>query len=136
MAKTGRPRIEINYEEFEKLCYFQATLIEVASWFKCSPDTIELRVKEHYLDEDGNGRTFTDVFGSLRGNGKIALRRQQFQRAMNGSDKMLIHLGKHYLGQTDKVEHTGKDGGPIQTDDLTALSTDELRERLKVSRGE
>ena len=113
MAKTGRPRIEINYEEFEKLCYFQATLIEVASWFKCSPDTIELRVKEHYLDEDGNGRTFTDVFGSLRGKGKIALRRQQFQNAMKGSDKMLVHLGKQYLGQTEKseVEHTVK--GPL-----------------------
>ena len=109
----GRPRIEIKYDEFEKLCYYQATLEEIASWFDCSVDTIELRVKEHYLDDEGKGRTFTDVFSSLRGKGKIALRRRQFQNAMKGSDKMLVHLGKQYLGQTEKseVEHTVK--GPL-----------------------
>ena len=134
--KMGRPRIEINYDEFEKLCYFQATLEEIASWFDCSPDTIERRIAEHYKDENGKGRTFADVFGAYRGKGKIGLRRKQFQRGMQGSDKMLIHLGKQYLGQSEKHEHSGPGGGPIQTDELSDLSNEELVERLKILRGE
>lgn len=35
--------------------------------------------------------------------GKIAIRRRQLQRAMNGSDVMLKHVGRHILGQHDKV---------------------------------
>ena len=109
----GRPRIEIKYDEFEKLCYFQATLQEIASWFDCCERTIETRVKEHYLDEDEKAMSFCDVSARLRGKGKISLRRKQFQRGMEGSDKMLIHLGKQYLGQSEKseVEHTVK--GPL-----------------------
>ena len=111
--KKGRPRKEIDYAEFEKLCYFQATLEEIAGWFNCSTDTIERRVAEHYLDEEGNGRTFADVFSSLRGKGKIALRRKQFQRGLAGSDKMLVHLGKQYLGQSDKAEVEHEIKGPL-----------------------
>jgi len=100
----GRPRKEINFDEFEKLCQIQATLEEIAGWFECSVDTIERRVGEHYEDEDGNRLTFAEVFEGLRGKGKIGVRRVQFQRAMKGSDKMLIHLGKNYCGQSDKHE--------------------------------
>jgi len=139
MAKkkaTGRPRIEIDFKRFEEFCVVQSTLEEIAGWFDCSPDTIERRVAEHYKDENGNGRTFADVSGHLRSKGKTSLRRAQFQKALRGSDKMLIHLGKNYCGQSDKHEHTGKDGGPIQTDELSGLSNEELVERLKILRGE
>ena len=54
----GRPRIEIDFAEFEKLCFIQATLEEIAGWFDCTTETIEARVKEHYLDDEGNGLTF------------------------------------------------------------------------------
>ena len=104
----GRPRIEIDFDEFEKLCLIQATLEEMAGWFGCSADTVERRVSEHYEYEDEQGNkinpTFAEVFGRLRGKGKIGLRRTQFQRALAGSDKMLIHLGKQHLGQSDKHE--------------------------------
>ena len=129
---TGRPRVEIDYDEFEKLCHFQCTLEEVAIGFECSPDTIETRVKEHYLDDEGNGRTFSDVSYYLRGKGKIGLRRKQFQRAMGGSDKMLIHLGKQHLGQSDKQQVSGPGGGPIQTDDLSGMTNEELIERIAI----
>jgi hypothetical protein len=45
--------------------------------------------------------------------GKATLRRMQWQRAAAGSDTMLIWLGKNMLGQTDRHELTGKDGGAI-----------------------
>lgn len=47
----------------------------------------------------------------------------------NVANKALELLGKHLGMFVDKVEHTGKNGGPIQTSgvDLTKLSVDELR---------
>ena len=132
----GRPRIEIDFEQFEKLCSFQSTLEEIAGWFECSTPTLEARVKEHYKDDDGNGRTFLDVSGALRGKGKVSIRRMQFQAAKGGSVKMLIHLGKQYLGQAEKHEVTGREGGPIQRDDLEGMSNEQLEERLKILRGE
>jgi len=131
----GRPRIEIDFDEFEKLCHFQCTLDEIAIWFGCSASTVEERVKEHYLDEDEKGLTFYEVSRGLRGRGKIGIKRKQFQRALGGSDKMLIHLGKQYLGQAEKHEISGPDGGAIAVrDDLAGMTNKQLEERLKVVR--
>ena len=105
----GRPRIEIDWTEFEKLCELQATLEEIAGWFNCSVDTIENRVKEvHSI-------TFSEYFSQKRSRGKISLRRRQMQLALNGNPAMLIFLGKNYLHQADKqdIQHSG-DGNPIQ----------------------
>lgn len=102
--KGGRPRKEIDIEQFEKLCGLQCTLHEIASWFDIHTDTLELRVKEHY------GQGFSEIFKQKRGKGKIALRRYQMQAAERGNPSMLIWLGKQYLGQKDKqsLEHSGK----------------------------
>lgn len=96
--KAGRPQIALDWEEFDKLCGLQCTLREIACWFKCSEDTIENHVKRrHKMD-------FSDYFEQKRGTGKIALRRKQYDIAMNGNVTMLIWLGKQYLGQAEKLE--------------------------------
>lgn len=63
---------------------------------------------------------------SGRANGKVSLRRKQWKLADNNAG-MAIFLGKQYLGQSDVsvVEHSGRDGGPIKTLDLSALSAEE-----------
>lgn len=38
--KKGRPPIEIDQEQFEKLCEIQCTLEEIANVLKCSMDTV------------------------------------------------------------------------------------------------
>jgi hypothetical protein len=98
MAVMGRPRIEIDWAEFDKLCAIHCTLREIAGWFDCSEDTIELRVKEKY------GVTFTEHYSKRNSAGKVSLRRKQYQVAMGGNTALLIWLGKQYLGQTDKNE--------------------------------
>lgn len=98
MAKTGRPRIELKWDDFEKLCSLHCTRIEIAEFFDCSEDTIERHVKRHYKE------TFAVVFKKKSSKGKISLRRQQYEAAQKGNITMLIWLGKQYLGQTDKVE--------------------------------
>lgn len=105
----ARPRIEIDKEQFEKLCSIQCTLIEIAGYFNCSEDTIEKWCKREYK------KNFTDVFKQKRGVGKISLRRSQFRMAET-NPTMAIWLGKQYLGQTEKQEVavSVKDGETIK----------------------
>jgi len=116
MSKMGRPPIEINWDDFDKLCLFQCTLREIATWFDCSEDTIENKVQEV------QGMTFSEYYKIKRGHGKIALRRKQFQTAMEGSVPMLIWLGKNWLDQTDKQNIEVKETVTIQTK-LEAIKT-------------
>ena len=72
---------------------------------------------------------FPEVEAALRdgqGKGRASLRRRQFKAANDGNPTMLIWLGKQYLGQADKQEVSGKNGGPIQSVDLSKLKADEL----------
>lgn len=95
----ARPRIEIDKEQFEKLCSLQCALVEFASFFNCSEDTIERWCQRTYKQD------FAEVFALKRGVGKISLRRAQFRMAETNAS-MAIWLGKQYLGQTEKQEVT------------------------------
>ncbi len=97
MAKTGRPKKEIDIQTFEKLCGLQCTKEEIASFLNCSADTIERFCKRVY------GDTFAVVFSRKREIGKISLRRTQWKLAEK-SPTMAIFLGKQYLDQSDKIE--------------------------------
>ncbi len=99
-------RIELDWEQMRKLCQIQCTLVEIADWFNCSEDTIERRVKEKY------DTTFAEYFKKNGSEGRISLRRKQFEVANKGNVTMLIWLGKQHLGQKDRQELTG-DEGPL-----------------------
>lgn len=107
MPNMGRPRKEIDWKEFDKLCALQCTEQEIADWFEMCTDTLETRIKETY------GVTFSELFRQKRGKGKIALRRMQMQTAESGNPTMQIWLGKQYLGQTDKQD-LSLDAGKIE----------------------
>lgn len=98
MAVMGRPKIEIDPEQFEKLCSLCATLVDIAGWFNCSEDTIERFCKREYEE------TFAEVFKKKSAKGRVSLRRKQMEVALNGNVTMLIWLGKQFLGQADKTE--------------------------------
>ena len=97
----GRPRIEIDQEQFEKLCGLQCTLAEIAGWFKCTDDTIENWCKRTFK------ANFSEVYKKYSATGKISLRRWQFKMAEHNPG-MAIFLGKVYLGQreTQQLEIT------------------------------
>ena len=98
MSKAGRPPIEIKQEDFEKLCSLQCPLEEIASWFKCSADTIERWCKKIY------GMNFAEVYKKHSASGKISLRRYQFNLAKTNAS-MAIWLGKQMLGQKEPKEN-------------------------------
>ena len=93
----ARPRIEIDREQFQKLCAIQCTLSEIASWFKCSEDTIERWCQRELK------MGFAESFKTYSADGKISLRRTQFKMAEHNCS-MAIWLGKQYLGQKEQQE--------------------------------
>lgn len=95
---SGRPRIEINDEQFKKLCELHCTKEEFAGFFNCHEDTIENYCKNKY------GECFSQVFKRLSAGGKMSLRRYQFELAKHNAS-MAIFLGKQLLGQKDIPEH-------------------------------
>lgn len=93
---TGRPPIEFDLDDLEKLAGLQCTQSEIAAFFNCSEDTITRRMHE---DAD-----FADAFKRGRERGKQSLRKWQFEAAKKGNVAMMIFLGKNYLGQTDDTK--------------------------------
>ena len=57
------------------------------------------------LEESTVSRKFGDLIDKARSQGKKALRRAQFEKAVEDKDpRMLIFLGKQYLNQKDNPE--------------------------------
>ena len=122
MARTGRPRKEINQKLFENLCGIQCTEVEICAALECSEDTLNRWCKRTYK------ATFAETYKSKSQMGKSSLRRMQFKLAEK-SASMAIWLGKQYLGQKDQVETTIAEGA-VQDDGLSA-SLRELARSLK-----
>lgn len=97
-AKTGRYGTNITKEEFEKLCAIMCTQQEICGFFRVSHDTLLRWCKQEY------GMTFEETFDQFSSDGKVSLRRTQFEQAKT-NPTMAIFLGKQYLGQQDVVEN-------------------------------
>lgn len=91
--KKGRPSKigEIDRELVWRLACMQCTLREIADVTGVTHETI----RKHFGDLIEKGKSV----------GKKSLRRAQFEKAMNGDSRMLIFLGKNYLGQKDQPEN-------------------------------
>lgn len=114
MARTGRPRKEIDQKQFENLCGLQCTLEEICGWFDVCSDTLETWCKRTYK------RSFSEVFAQKRGAGKISLRRSQWRLAEKNAT-MAIFLGKQFLGQRDSVDVAVTDAKGIALDELEKM---------------
>jgi hypothetical protein len=97
----GRPPVEINWHEFDKLCALHCTQVEIAEWFGCTDDTIQTHVKTKW------GIGFSEYFKKKSSIGKLSLRRKQFEMALDGSVPMAIWMGKQTLGQREQPEEPG-----------------------------
>lgn len=118
MAKTGRPRIQIDKNQFEKLCGLQCTEVEIAAFFNCSIDAIQDFCKREY------GTTFADTLNKYGSVGKISLRRSQFKLAER-SATMAIFLGKQYLDQKDITYTSDIDENVINEVEEMVFNVDE-----------
>ena len=95
MARTGRPKKQIDQAQFEKLCGIFCTRDDICDFFNVSKDTLIRWCKATYDD------TFETVYKKLSAKGRNSLRRFQFALAEKNA-AMAIFLGKNYLEQTDR----------------------------------
>lgn len=109
--KQGRPRIEIDKDQFVKLCELQATVREVAGFFHCGETALREWCKREL------GMTFEEAFEEHRVGGLLSLRRNQFQLAEKNA-AVAIWLGKQHLGQKDIITYNNLDD--TEDDPLTA----------------
>ena len=89
---VGRPRIVIDEERVELLARAFSTNAEIAAMLGINVDTL--------------ADNFSVPLKKGRDAAKGSLRAKQYARAMEGSDTMLIWLGKQYLDQKDKSDLT------------------------------
>ena len=110
----GRKAINIDKEQFEDLLELQCTKEDISGFFHCSDDTIERWCRKTY------GDTFGHISEDYRSIGRVSLRRSQFAMAKT-NPQMAIHLGKQYLGQTDKTETKVTGGLDVKHGNITRV---------------
>jgi len=93
---------DIDREQVWRLACMQCTLREIADVVGVSHET----VRKHFGDLIEKGQSV----------GKKSLRRAQFEKALNGSDRMLVWLGKQYLAQKD-APTDNDENAPLPWDD-------------------
>lgn len=134
---AGRPAVEIDLVELEKLLAMQSTDEEIAAWFGMSKQGISARKKK---DPE-----FNAAYKRGKDKGRASLRRIMWLKANGTPGKLMrddagkvcfdekgkamweivpvppdttmqIWLSKNLLGYVDKLEHTGKNGDAIKTE--------------------
>jgi len=88
----ARPKFKIDYELVERLAAIHCTQQEIADSLGCSVDTLQRNKK------------FCGIYKAAIADGRMSLRRKQWEAVNAGNTTMLVWLGKQYLGQTDKRE--------------------------------
>jgi hypothetical protein len=116
----GRPKAKIDIEQLEKCAEKQWTIPEIAAFFRVSEKTID--------------RRFVPIIEAARQRGKTKLRDLQWARALQGADRVLIHMSKHYLEQHDKDRVTVSQSPENKVTDLTDEQIDAEIKRLKTLR--
>jgi hypothetical protein len=126
----GRKKIPFDYKEIMELARVQCTQAEIAIHMGISPDNFSLRKRTDPKIQEAINRG--------RELGKLELRRKQFEVALGKSDfegkvvvppdrQLLIHLGKHILGQTDQLKLSGSEEEPVHVKiDYKKISDEEL----------
>lgn len=92
----GRPPKVIDYALVERLASIQCTQEEIANILEVSTKTLQRDEK------------FCLIYKKGLDNGRMSLRRYQWEAAKKGNTTMLVWLGKQYLGQSDKIQKEDK----------------------------
>lgn len=104
---NGRPKLKIDWEQFDKLCEIQCTAEEIALVLGVSKRTLQRRCKAEL------GETFDTLFKKRSIGGHHTVKRAQYQMAQN-IPVMSIWWGKQYMGQSDTGQSSPDTIKPIQ----------------------
>jgi hypothetical protein len=98
---------ELDWQKIGRMLEADCTAVGIADEFGVSVATLYKRcLRDNKID-------FSAFSQQKKMKGNDLLRVKQYQSAMAGNVVMMIWLGKQRLGQSDKSEVSGKDGGDI-----------------------
>jgi hypothetical protein len=95
--KPGGTRKKIDYDQVYKLGSIQCTHAEIAAFLDIDIATLTRRLK--------SDPKLAQTLKKGQEEGRISLRRKQWQMALAGDKTMAIWLGKQHLDQADRQEH-------------------------------
>ena len=125
--KGGRPRKltadKATVDHITGMAAIFCTKAEVAAVLRVSRPTLD----KFFDDNPEVLAAYEDGFGT----GQMSLRRKQWKLA-DKHPAMAIFLGKNLLGQSDRHEHTGRDGGAIEVE-VKDVSDEELDARIRAA---
>jgi len=101
--RRGRPRLELDEGVIARLAARGCSTRAIAEIMDCSEDTMQ--------------RNYAALIRCSWVGGKIGLRCAQFELAMKGSARMLIWLGRQYLGQTNNGKRIDDDEPELKPSD-------------------
>mgnify|MGYP005829264579 FL=1 len=124
VAKRGpkgasKPLTDKDFQKLLNMVRIQCTMEECCSVLEMSDTTLNRRLKEMEYNN------FEDFYKRHNDEGKMSLRRMQWQAAEKGNSTMLVWLGKQHLNQKDKTETKIHEDRTL-TLDLTRIGIDEL----------
>jgi len=125
----GRPPADIDLAHFEKLCAYHFTVEEMAAALNLSKRTLLRKIKEDpwktlWDDGEANGRALV----KRRGFEFMARDDAVGERAWEHQTKMILKFS-----EKQNVELTGKNGGPVQTIDLSKLTNDQIDQLERIA---
>tara|TARA_R110002167_G_scaffold198805_5_gene401943 strand:- start:2607 stop:2963 length:357 start_codon:yes stop_codon:yes gene_type:complete len=98
--KTGRPKMELNYDKLDALLQFKVTQRFCADYLECSEDTIGRRLK------DDHDMTFSEYHSLKMERTSLKLQQKAIEQAFAGNSTMMIFALKNLAKWTDKHETT------------------------------
>lgn len=94
--KMGRPKIDIDMDQLAAFCRVKPTLDDCAAFFKCTPQTIKNKIKEH------SGLTFLQFREQYLVECRHDLIRSAIKQAQDGNATLMIFALKNLAGWKDK----------------------------------
>lgn len=92
MADVHKKTYKIDRDLIFKLATMHCSMQEIAD---CACTTVEILEKR-----------YSGIIAKGRSEGKKSLRKAQMEKALSGDVRMLMWLGKQYLGQNENVQDT------------------------------
>lgn len=125
----ARPPADIDLGHFAKLCAYHFTEEEMAAALKISKRTFIRKIKVDpyktlWQDGEANGRQLV----KRRGFALMELDNSPGVQAWIHQTKMILKFS-----EKQNVELTGKDGGPVQTIDLSKLTNDQIDQLERIA---
>lgn len=131
----ARRKAIIDGEKVFKLAAIACTDDEIADVIGVARSTLAVhraeKEKSYRHPETGIPMTLDELMQAGKNQGRVSLRRSQYQAAMDGNISAQIWLGKNWLGQKDSpIEMTG--AVQVESINLHALSVAELQELYRL----